>query len=324
MHCVLKILNLHVIMPLKLVCQGESLQEKRPVVVTTGTFDGVHLGHTRILDRLRERATYYGGVSVVVSFEPHPRQVLFPESPPISMLSTLEEKVALLSERGIDYLVLIPFTRAFSNKTSREFIEQDIVGFLHPVCLVTGYDHHFGKNREGSITDLRLSGEAFGFVVEEIPALDLDQISVSSSIIRNALLRGDIETASRNLGYDYTLSGRVLSGERRGHTLGFPTANLQLMHEHKLIPADGVYACMASCQSGEYKCMVNIGKRPTFNGLSRSIEAHLIGFHGDLYGSEIRLSFIRRIRDEKRFSGAEDLVQQLQRDRISAISMLDR
>lgn len=311
-------------MPIRLVRQGEPLHETRPFVVTTGTFDGVHLGHVRILDRLGERATSFGAASVVISFDPHPRKVLFPDAPPLSVLSTLEEKLELLSERGIDYLYLIPFTRAFSNKRSIEFIEQDIVANLHPVCLVTGYDHHFGKDREGSIKELLAAGEAFGFSVEEIPALDLDHIAVSSSLIRQALLAGDVETAARNLGYAYSLTGRVVEGDQRGRDLGFPTANLRIEHTEKLIPADGVYACRAYCDTGMFSCMLNIGNRPTFEGRGRTLEAHLIGYEGNLYGSKLRLDLITKIRDEKRFSGADELMEQLKLDRISAIAMLEK
>lgn len=309
-------------MPLKLIRQGEVFNETRPVVVTTGTFDGVHLGHSKILDRLRERASHFGGVSVVISFDPHPRRVLFPELPPVSMLSTLNEKMELLSARGVDYLYLIPFTKEFSLKTSLEFIEQDIVTNLHPVCLVTGYDHHFGKDRQGNIEDLRRSGDGFGFDVEEIPALDINHLAVSSSIIRTALLAGDVDIAARNLGYDYSLTGRVEKGDQRGRILGFPTANLFVEDSHKLIPANGVYACRAFVDIGEFPCMLNIGRRPTFNGDEVRLEAHLIGFEGDLYGKKIRISLKRRIREEKRFSGAEELIVQLREDRRSALTLL--
>ena len=309
-------------MPVKLIRQGDFFPDSRPTVVTTGTFDGVHLGHSKILERLCERARFHSGVSVVMSFEPHPRKVLFPDAAPVHMLSTIEEKMERLTFYGIDYLYLIPFTLEFSHKSSLEFIEQDIVTGLRPVCLVTGYDHHFGKDRQGSIDDLRVSGEKYGFEVEEIPALDLDQVAVSSSIIRKALMQGDVHTAARYLGYPYTLSGLVVAGDRLGRTLGFPTANLSLAQNDKLIPSDGVYACRVEVDAIDYACMLNIGNRPTFQGIDRRIEAHLIGFSGDLYGKMLRVFFVERIRDEMKFSGAQALISQLEKDLTKASELL--
>ena len=310
-------------MPLKIIRQGEEFNEPRPVVVTTGTFDGVHLGHGKILGRLRERALQYGGVSVVISFDPHPRRVLFPDAEPVALLSSLREKQHLLEGQGVDYLYLIPFTKDFSKRSSREFIEQDIVASLHPVCLVTGYDHQFGKDRQGNIKDLVIYGQEFGFAVEEIPAMDIDQVAISSSIIRKSLLSGEIAIANKYLGYSYSLRGLVEDGEKLGRLLGFPTANLKIEDDFKLIPADGVYACMAETSAGTFPCMVNIGYRPTFGGRQRKIEAHLLGFSGDLYGQELNLKFHQKIRDEKKFSGKEELIFQLESDRLTAREILE-
>ncbi|HOY49980.1 MAG TPA: bifunctional riboflavin kinase/FAD synthetase [Flavobacteriales bacterium] len=292
-------------------------------VVTTGTFDGVHLGHQTILNRLQELARKYNGQSVVITFHPHPRQVLRPDDHSLQLLTTLPEKIARLEVSGIDHLLVIPFNKEFAELSSQDFIRQVIVEAVNTRKLVIGYDHHFGKNREGSFEHLRQFGPQYGFEVEEIPAQDIDQVAVSSTKIREALSRGDIHTANRYLGYAYPFNGKVVRGKQLGRTIGFPTANLELEGLGKLIPANGVYAVMVNSGSGIFNGMMNIGFRPTVSDEKvRSIEVHLLDFEGDLYEQNMKVKLIARIRDEKRFASVDELRDQLKLDRVQALKYL--
>jgi riboflavin kinase/FMN adenylyltransferase len=291
-------------------------------VLTAGTFDGVHVGHRRIIDRVNEAARQSGGESVLLTFEPHPRLVLFPEDNNLKLLTTREEKIELLEKAGVQNLVILPFTREFSRLTSQEYVRDILAGALHISRLVIGYDHQFGRNREGSIGQLREFAPQFGFEVEEIPAQDVDQVRVSSTKIRHALSDGDIHTANTFLTYPYLLSGNVVHGDKRGRTIGFPTANISVPDPLKLIPADGVYAVYAEVDNKKYEAMLNIGVRPTVDGLHHKIEAHLLDWDGDLYGKDIRVWFKFRIRDEKKFDGIESLKTQLHKDAQEAKQLL--
>lgn len=292
-------------------------------VVTTGTFDGVHLGHQQIIRQLKNAAGRIKGETVLLTFFPHPRMVLFPDRKQL-LLNTPEEKAALLEKAGIDHLIVHPFTREFSMLSSSEFIENILVKKLGTKKLVIGHDHHFGRNREGSFEHLREFGPVYGFEVEEIPAQEVDDVNVSSTRIREALGNGDVETAATYLGYRYTINGTVVKGKQLGRTIGFPTANIRVDDAYKLVPADGVYAVFVKRKSDTLPGMLNIGMRPTVNGTERTIEVNILGFDGDLYGENLILEFVKRIRDEQKFSGIDALKAQLEKDRSEASALLGR
>ena len=283
----------------------------RYAVVTSGTFDGVHLGHQKILLRLKDIALKKNGETVLITFWPHPRMVVNSEKKTLRLLSTFEEKVSLLEKFGVDHLVIISFTEAFSQLSSQEFIQTVLVDQIHTQCLVIGYDHKFGKNREGSFEYLKTHAADFGFEVEEISRQDVDDSGVSSTKIRKALEQGDVKTAARYLGRPYELDGKVVKGQQLGRFIGFPTANIQVESEFKLLPKDGVYAVMVVMEQDQYRAMLNIGNRPTVQGNEKTVEAHLLGFEGDLYGKQLQVLFIDFIREQQDFGSLEALRQQL-------------
>lgn len=293
-------------------------------VVTSGTFDGVHVGHQKILKRVIERARDKNGQSVVITFWPHPRLVLFPEDNKLKLLSTIEERIEQLRSYGIDYLLIIPFTKEFSRTTSRSFITDILVKAINTKLLVIGYDHRFGKNREGSFEHLKARSQQYGFEVEEIPRQDVDDIGVSSTKIRKALEIGDIETANAYLGRKYSLSSEVVEGDKIGRTIGFPTANLALPAPTKLIPANGVYAVDALVGGTRYPAMMNIGLRPTVSGKSLTLEVHLLDFNADLYGQSITVEFVEHLRNERHFNGLEELKNQLAKDEAETRRIFQR
>ncbi|TGE16281.1 bifunctional riboflavin kinase/FAD synthetase [Hymenobacter elongatus] len=289
--------------------------------VTTGTFDGVHLGHQKILRRLLEVARQTGGPSVVITYWPHPRLVLapplaHPQPLDLHLLSTLDERIEYLEKFGVDYLLIVRFTKEFSELSSEEYIQQLLLDTVGTRKLVIGYDHRFGKNREGGFEYLSQNADRYGMEVEEIPREDVAAVGVSSTRIRRALEAGDILTANRYLGYSYPLTGLVVQGQQLGRTIGYPTANLQLPEPLKQIPARGVYAVLATTQAGTVEPgMLNIGVRPTVGGaLAQTIEVHLLDFTGDLYGQLLTLQLVARLRDEQKFSGLDALKAQLAQD----------
>jgi riboflavin kinase/FMN adenylyltransferase len=249
--------------------------------------------------------------------------VLQPDSD-LKLITTIEEKAALLEEAGLDHLIFYPFTREFSRTSSLEFVRNILVNAIGAKKLVIGYDHHFGRNREGTFEHLKEFGPVYGFEVEEIPAEDVDDVKVSSTKIRAAILEGDVALANRYLNSTFMLSGFVVKGNRLGHTIGFPTANIELAESHKLIPKDGVYAVRAkSLENGlEFKGMCNIGHRPTVQGTTKSIEVNLFDFDGDIYGEHMRLFFVERVRDEEKFADLEALRMQLAKDEIRCREIL--
>ncbi|MBC5774882.1 bifunctional riboflavin kinase/FAD synthetase [Pontibacter sp. KCTC 32443] len=284
-------------------------------VVTSGTFDGVHVGHQKILKRVIERARHSNGQSVVITYWPHPRLVLFPEDNDLKLLSTIDERIEQLRSFGIDYLLIIPFTKDFSRTSSRSFITDILVKALHTKVLVIGYDHRFGKNREGSFEHLKSHSSKYGFEVEEIPRQDVDDVGVSSTKIRKALESGDLETASSYLGRNYTLSSVVVEGNKLGRTIGYPTANLALPGPHKLIPANGVYAVWATINGERHPGMMNIGMRPTVDGTHLTLEVHLLNFNRDIYGETLTVDFVAQLRQEEKFSSLDALKAQLAKDK---------
>ncbi len=291
-------------------------------VVTSGTFDGVHLGHQQILKRLREVARKVDGETVLITFWPHPRLVLFPDQKDLLLLNTFEEKAALLREFGIEHLLRIPFTREFSNMSSEEFIRKILVETIGTRKLVIGYDHRFGKNREGSFEHLKLHAPEYGFEVEEIPRHEVDNLVVSSTKIRHALLEGDMFTATELLGRPYGISGRVVRGQKIGRILGFPTANIEIDHANKLIPAFGAYAVKVIYEGETFNGMMNIGMRPTVGGRTRTLEVNIFDFDRDIYGDTLNLQFIAHIRNEKPFPDIESLKNQLISDKEAALKLL--
>jgi len=297
----------------------EFLPKFKKPVITTGTFDGIHIGHQKILKRTIERAKAIQGESVLVTFHPHPRLVLFPEDNDLKLLNTLAEKKERLSDLGLDYMLIIPFDGAFSRMKGKDYVEVFLKGTLNAHTLIVGYDHHFGRNREGDFALLERLSTELQFELEEIPAQDIDQLKVSSTKIRAALLKGDVKTAAEFLAYRYSIQGRVEHGEGRGAGMGFPTANICLSEERKLIPANGVYAALADTDFGRHQAMVNIGIRPTFQkNLERKIEVHLFDFNSNLYGKNLTLHFVQRMRDEMAFNGPEVLSEQLNKDALEA------
>jgi len=291
-------------------------------VVTSGTFDGVHLGHQKILRRLKELATRRQGETVLLTYWPHPRMILQPEEDSLRLLTTLTEKVKLLEELGVDHLIILPFTKELSQMSSEEFIREILVEKIHTKTLVIGYDHKFGKNREGSFEYLKSHSHLFGFDIEEISRQDVDDLAVSSTKIRTALAFGDIATASKYLGRPYVLSGQVVQGRQIGRSIGFPTANIDVADKYKLLPRDGAYAVYAEVGKIQYKAILNIGDRPTVDGKKKTIEAHLIDFDGDVYGEELSISFVEFLREEVRFESLNALKHQLVIDRDRAIFIL--
>lgn len=291
-------------------------------VVTSGTFDGVHVGHQKIFARLREIASRNFGETVVITFWPHPRLVLHPEDSDLKLLNTFEEKAELLKDQGIQHLIRIPFTKEFSQLTSEQFILQILVKTIGTRKLVIGYDHHFGKNREGSFEQLKLNGPRYGFEVEEIPKQEVDHVAVSSTKIRKALEAGDIETANHFLGQPYRLSGRVVKGDRIGHAIGYPTANIEIDTKYKLIPSDGIYAVTVSHEHRRYGGMLYIGNRPTINGEKRNIEVNIFDFDQDIYGETLTIHFLKMLRADQTFDGLEPMKAQLAKDKENALEVL--
>ncbi|TNE26239.1 MAG: bifunctional riboflavin kinase/FAD synthetase [Bacteroidetes bacterium] len=298
----------------------DEFETRANAVVTTGTFDGVHVGHRRILQRLVEVAKQVDGESVLLTFHPHPRTVLQPDME-LKLLTNLDEKIRLLEATGLDHLIIHPFTLDFSRTSSLEFVRNLIVNKIGAKHLVIGYDHHFGRNREGSFEHLVEFGPVYGFDVEEIPAQDVDDVKVSSTKIRAALSEGDVESAAAYLTCPFLLTGRVVKGDQIGQTIGFPTANLEINDPNKLIPADGVYAVKVNFPQrpdAVAKGMCNIGHRPTVHGTERRIEVNILDFDGNLYGEKLVIEFVSRIRSEQKFESVDDLKQQLKRDEEDA------
>jgi riboflavin kinase/FMN adenylyltransferase len=291
-------------------------------VVTSGTFDGVHVGHQKIFTRLREIAVRNKGETVVLTFWPHPRLVLHPEDESLKLLNTFEEKAALLKDQGIHHLIRIPFTKEFSQLTSQQFIQQILVETIGTKKLVIGYDHHFGKNREGSFEQLKQNAPTYGFEVEEIPRQEIDHVAVSSTKIRKALEEGDIETATHLLGKPYSITGRVITGDKLGRMMGYPTANIEIDTKYKLIPMDGIYAATLLYEHKSYGGMLYIGNRPTINGTKKNIEINIFNFNKDIYGESVTIYIHKLIRNDRKFNDLEELKDQLALDKEASLSVL--
>jgi riboflavin kinase/FMN adenylyltransferase len=301
-----------------------SLPAIKNAIVSQGTFDGVHLAHKKIIERLKQIASIKDGETVLITFEPHPRMVLFPDDHGLQLLSTLNEKIHLLEKAGIDHLIILPFTKEFSRQTSEQFIRTILVNKIKTNTLVIGYDHRFGKNREGSFEHLKESSSLYGFEVEEIPEQDIDEIAVSSTKIRNALLNNDIQTAQKYLGNSYSLEGKVVKGKQLGRTIGYPTANIEVENSFKLIPQDGVYTVWVWYNKARFGGMLNIGNNPTVAGKGRSIEVNIFDFEKEIYTEMLKIEFVSKLRNEEKFNGLDALKAQLHLDKQNALAILNK
>lgn len=292
-----------------------STQEK--TFITIGTFDGVHFGHQKIVKKLVAEAKKANKKSVLLTFFPHPRMVL-QKGATIELINTITERTKLLEKTGLDYLIIHPFSIAFSRTTALEFVRETLVNRLNISKLIIGYDHHFGKNREGNIEQLSEYSHLYDFVVEEIPAQDIDDVSVSSTKIRRALASGNLKTANIYLGYNFMLNGAVVNGKELGGKIGFPTANIEVKEDYKLIPKTGVYVVQSSIENCTVFGMMNIGNRPTLNGNHQTIEVHFFDFNQDLYHQNLTIELLYFLRNEEKFNSIESLVIQLKKDEETA------
>ena len=322
----------------------ENLPVFKNSVVTIGTFDGVHLGHQQILTQLKEEASRINGETVIITFHPHPRKVISSSKPPIQLINTIDEKIELLETNDIDHLVVVPFTEAFSNLTAEQYVENFLAGKFHPHTVIIGYDHHFGQGRKGNYKLLEHYQAKGLFNLKEISEHLISHSAVSSTRIREALLHGEIETANTLLGYDFFFEGKVIEGNKLGRTLGYPTANLEIEHEEKLIPANGVYVVEAALVNGQsvilnknaqrnmpsavyhsrLQGMMNIGIRPTLTDGKFMIEVNLFDFDEDIYGRTLRVYVKKYLRPELKFDGLEELKEQLAKDKIETEKFFNR
>ncbi len=301
----------------------EQLPKFKNTIFTQGTFDGVHIGHQKILETLVAKANAINGESLLLTFWPHPRLFLFPDDTDLKLLQTLDEKLEILEKCGIHNVIVLPFTKAFSNTLPQDYIQDFLVNQLNVHTIIVGYDHRFGRNREGDIALLKQNATKHNYQVEEIPAEDIDTIAVSSTKIRNSLQIGDIKTATQYLGRNYSFTGKVVHGKKLGRTIGYPTANIQIADKHKLIPAIGVYAVKCLIENNEYLGMMNIGNNPTIEGKGYTIEVNIFDFEADIYDKEITILMLDKIRDEKKFDNLDSLVLSLRQDKIDATKLFN-
>lgn len=302
---------------MKIVHNTSNFFDKDETYVTIGTFDGVHFGHQQIIEKLVKEAKNAHKKSVVLTFFPHPRMVLQKDAA-IELINTIEERAFLLEKTGLDYLIIHPFSVDFSRMSALAFVRDILVNQLNISKLIIGYDHHFGKNREGNITQLTEYSHLYGFSVEEIPAQDIDSVSVSSTKIRRALAAGNLKTANNYLGYNFMLNGRVVNGKKLGGKIGFPTANIDVKETYKLIPKTGVYVVKATIDQKTVFGMMNIGTRPTVNGNHQTIEVHFFDFNQNLYDLNLTIELLYFLRDEQKFDSLEALIHQLKKDEETA------
>lgn len=292
-------------------------------ILTVGSFDGVHLGHQKVIDRLNEIASKKNGKSVIFTFSPHPRLVLNKQEDSLRLLTTLDEKIELLEKAGIDHLIIFPFTREFAELSYTDFVRIILVKHLNIDTLVVGYDHKFGKDRKGDFEILKGLSMAFNFELEKLDALLSDDVNVSSTKIREALQNGNIKKANKYLGYPFSLHGTVVEGQKLGRKIHFPTANIEASDPHKIIPGYGVYASKIIIDGRTYHGMLNIGTRPTINNNAdhRSIEVHIFDFNRDIYKKQVELKFVTKVRDEQKFGSIDSLRAQLEQDKTDVLEI---
>lgn len=291
-----------------------SYNPQKPTVLTIGTFDGVHIGHKKIIEKLTKSASIENLESVILTFFPHPRMVLQKDSD-LKLLNTIDEKIQLLEQSGLDTLIIHPFDKTFSELSAEEFVKQILIDKLNLKKIVIGYDHRFGKNRTAGIDELIVFGKKYGFEVEQISAQEIDEVSISSTKIRKALDNGEVALANSYLGYNYFFNATVIKGKQLGRTIGFPTANLQVSEEYKLIPKTGVYVVEVLLYNKSFKGMMNIGFNPTVSGAHQTVEVNILNFNQDIYGKNIQVSLLEKIRDEQKFDSLEALKNQLANDK---------
>ena len=292
-------------------------EKKHTTILTIGTFDGVHIGHQKIIERLNQIKNKEKDCSAILTFFPHPRKILN-QGNDIKWLNTMDEKIQLLDKFGLDHLIIEPFTKGFSELTAIDFVQKILVDQLYIKSLVIGYDHQFGKDRKGNFEQLKEYGKIYNFDVEKITAQEIEDVSVSSTKIRIAIEKGYIKKANKYLGYNYLLSGKIVKGQGLGRKLNFPTLNLHIQEDYKLIPKTGVYIVKTSIDQKIFFGIMNIGFRPTVNGKNKTIEVHLLDFAGDLYGENMQIEVLKRLREEQKFSGLEELILQIKKDELSA------
>ena len=335
---------------MKIYTQLSEFKKLDNAVVTIGTFDGVHFGHQKIIKRLFELAKSSGGETVLLTFFPHPRMIIDPENQDLKMINTVDEKAQILASLGVDHLIITPFTRDFSNLSAEEYIKHILVDAIGTKKIIIGYDHRFGKHRLGNIQTLAANAEDFGYSVEEIPEQDINDVAVSSTKIRKALLDGDVALANEYLGYVFSIYGPVIKGDKIGRTIGFPTANIFVSETYKLIPSDGIYAVTVEMdlkvesqkskvesensgvnetlstlnpQPSTFRGMAYIGQRPTINGMTRNIEVNIFDFDKEIYGQNIKMNFLAFLRHDVKFTGLEALKVQLQQDKEDTLSFFE-
>lgn len=321
----------------------ETLPQFQNAVITIGTFDGVHAGHRKVIEQLKNEASIVKGETVIITFHPHPRKIVSSTILGIRLINTLEEKIELLEQTGIDHLVIVPFTDSFANQPASEYIKNFLIEKFHPHTIIIGYDHRFGKDRKGDYMLLEEMASAYNYRLKEIPKQMLDEISISSTKIREALLQGKIEVADKLLGYDFFFSGTVVHGDKMGKKLGYPTANLKVLDEEKIIPGDGIYAVYVEV-NGQWsmvnenieskthsplithhsllKGMMSIGFRPTVNGKGRVIEVNIFDFNEMIYDQIVKVYVKKYLRPEIKFESLKDLVKQIDLDKIASLKVL--
>jgi riboflavin kinase/FMN adenylyltransferase len=282
----------------------------------------VHLGHRKIISRIKELAEASGGETVILTFFPHPRMILHPEDDHIKLINTIHEKAELLEQLGVDHLIITPFSRDFSNQSAEDYIRDVLVNKIGTKKIVIGYDHRFGKDRLGGLDDLLHLAPVYNYDVIEIPEQDINEVAISSTRIREALLNGEIDLANTFLGYPFFITGKVIRGDQIGRQIGYPTANIQIEEKYKLIPGDGIFAVKARVNNQEYKGMAYIGSRPTINGMSRNIEVNLFDFDREIYNETIRMEFLHFIRGDMKFAGLDELKIQIAKDKKAVTGLL--
>jgi riboflavin kinase / FMN adenylyltransferase len=290
-------------------------------VITIGTFDGVHQGHRKLIKTLVDEAGKVNGESVIITFDPHPRKIINPAEP-LQLINTLKEKIELLSTTGVDHLVVVPFTKKFSELPAEEYISHFLVAKFHPHTIIIGYDHHFGRNRQGNITFLQERGSHYGYELLQISKHTVDEIAISSTRIRDAILSSDIETANKLLGYEYFFEGVVINGSKLGRELGFPTANIEYTNPYKIRLGDGVYAVYVTIDTVQKKGMLSIGNRPTLKDSAMQVEVNIFDFDENIYGKELKISVKKFLRPQEKYADLEELTKQLYLDKENSLEAL--
>jgi riboflavin kinase / FMN adenylyltransferase len=290
-------------------------------VITIGTFDGVHQGHRKLIKTLVDEAGKVNGESVIITFDPHPRKIINPAEP-LQLINTLKEKIELLSTTGVDHLVVVPFTKKFSELPAEEYISHFLVAKFHPHTIIIGYDHHFGRNRQGNIAFLQERGSHYGYELLQISKHTVDEIAISSTRIRDAILSSDIETANKLLGYEYFFEGVVINGSKLGRELGFPTANIEYTNPYKIRLGDGVYAVYVTIDTVQKKGMLSIGNRPTLKDSAQQVEVNIFDFDENIYGKELKISVKKFLRPQEKYVNLEELTKQLYLDKENSLEAL--